>query len=483
MKKVSEMKSERVFHFFEEISKIPRASYNEKEISEYLVDFAKSRGLEYYTDEVFNVIIKKAGVLGFEDAPTIAIQGHTDMVCEKNKDVEHNFSKDPIKLIYDGDILKADKTTLGADNGIAVAMALALLDSDDIAHPPIEAIFTASEESGMEGVSFIDVTKINSKILLNIDSEDEGIFTVGCAGGVKVHMNLPIEKISTNSKFTSYLLNVTGLFGGHSGVDVTKGRANSNKLLIRTIKGLNDKFEIELNKISGGSKDNAIPREAEAIISFDSSKFNEVQELIKNFENTFIDEHMETDANIKLNIVEIEKQEKAFSKNTLNKIILAIYLLPNGIQTMSTSLEGLPESSMNVGVIKCFEDEISIIASIRSAVASRKTEIMERVLLLIEQLEGKVEFKGDYPAWEYNPNSKLKEKCIEVYKKLTGEEPKIDIIHAGLECGILSKKIPDMDLISFGPNIYHPHSPNETVSISSVDRVWEFLLCLIKELN
>ncbi|MDE6357473.1 MAG: aminoacyl-histidine dipeptidase, partial [Eubacteriales bacterium] len=449
----------------------------------YLVDFAKSRGLEYYTDEVFNVIIKKAGVLGLEDAPTIAIQGHTDMVCEKNKDVEHDFSKDPIKLIYDGDILKADKTTLGADNGIAVAMALALLDSDDIAHPPIEAIFTASEESGMEGVSFIDVTKINSKILLNIDSEDEGIFTVGCAGGVKVHMNLPIEKISTNSKFTSYLLNVTGLFGGHSGVDVTKGRANSNKLLIRTIKGLNDKFEIELNKISGGSKDNAIPREAEAIISFDSSKFNEVQEFIKNFENTFIDEHMETDANIKLNIVEIEKQEKAFSKNTLNKIILAIYLLPNGIQTMSTSLEGLPESSMNVGVIKCFEDEISIIASIRSAVASRKTEIMERVLLLIEQLEGKVEFKGDYPAWEYNPNSKLKEKCIEVYKKLTGEDPKIDIIHAGLECGILSKKIPDMDLISFGPNIYHPHSPNETVSVSSVDRVWEFLLCLIKELN
>ncbi|MDE6182654.1 MAG: aminoacyl-histidine dipeptidase, partial [Eubacteriales bacterium] len=480
---INELKSERVFHFFEEISKIPRASYNEKEISEYLVNFAKSRKLEYYTDEVFNVIIKKGGTLGFENAPIIAIQGHTDMVCEKNKDIEHDFSKDPIKLIYEGDILKADNTTLGADNGIAVAMALALLDSDDIPHPPIEAIFTASEETGMEGATFIDATKINSRILLNIDSEDEGVFTVGCAGGVKADIELPIEKISTNSKFTSYLLNVTGLFGGHSGVDVTKGRANSNKLLIRTIKGLRDKFEIELSKISGGSKDNAIPREAEAIISFDSSKFNEAQNIIKKFEETFIAEHIEADANIKLSITEIEKQEEAFTEDTLNKLILAIYLLPNGVQTMSTTLEGLPESSMNVGVITCLENEILIVASIRSAVVSKKIEIMERVSLLIGELKGKVQFRGDYPAWEHNPNSKLKEKCTEVYKKLTGEDPKIDIIHAGLECGLLSEKLPDMDLISFGPNIYYPHSPSETVSISSVDRVWEFLLCLIKELN
>lgn len=482
MTKISELKSERVFHFFEEISKIPRASYNEKEISEYLVNFAKKRELEYYTDEVFNVIIKKGGTLGFENAPIIAIQGHTDMVCEKNKDIEHDFSKDPIKLIYEDDTLKANNTTLGADNGIAVAMALALLDSNDIPHPPIEAIFTASEESGMEGVSFIDATQINSKILLNIDSEDEGVFTVGCAGGVKVDINLPIEKISTNSGFTSYLLSVTGLFGGHSGVDITKGRANSNKLLIRTIKGIRDKFEIELSKISGGSKDNAIPREAEAIISFDNSKFEDIQKLIKKFEETFIAEHIETDANIKLTITEIQKQEKAFSKDTLNKIILSVYLLPNGIQTMSTTLEGLPESSMNIGVITCFEDKVEIVASIRSAVVSKKIEIMERVSLLIGELEGKVQFRGDYPAWEHNPNSKLKEKCIEIYKKLTGEEPKIDIIHAGLECGLLAEKLPDMDLISFGPNIYHPHSPNETVSISSVDRVWEFLLCLIKEL-
>lgn len=483
MSKISELRSERVFYFFEEISKIPRASYNEKAIADYLVNFAKERNLYYYTDELFNVIIKKEGVLGLENAPITALQGHIDMVCEKNKEILHDFSKDPIQLIYEGDMLKANETTLGADNGIAVAMALALLDSKDIPHPPLEVIFTTSEETGMEGAAFIDASKINSKLLLNLDSEDEGIFTVGCAGGAKAEITLPIENTKTNANFQSYLLTVTGLFGGHSGIDVIKGRANSNKLLIRLIKNLNEKFEIQLSEISGGCKDNAIPREAEAIISFESSKFEDIEKFIQEMQKTFISEHMKSDENIKLSITQIEKQDKAFTKDTLLNIIYALYLLPNGIQTISTTLEGFPESSINIGVVNSFENEISIITCIRSSVASKKTEIMEKISLLINQLGGKVLFKGDYPAWEYNPNSKLKEKCIEVYKRITGEEPKIEITHAGLECGLLSEKLPNIDIISFGPNIYNPHTPREMASISSIDRTWQFLLDLIKELN
>lgn len=483
MVNISDLKSERVFYFFEQISKIPRGSFNEKAISEYLINFAKERNLKYYTDELFNVIIKKEGALGLENSNIVAIQGHTDMVCEKNKDTKHDFLKDPIKLIYDGDILKADKTTLGADNGIAVAMALALLDSNDIKHPPIEAIFTSAEESGMDGANFIDANQINAKYLLNIDSEDEGVFTVGCAGGAKMDMCMPIEYTRTNSSFISYNISINQLFGGHSGVDITKGRANANKLLIRILKNLNEKFEIQLNDISGGSKDNAIPREAEATISFKESDFSKIQEYIQKMKETFISEHIKTDANINVCILKAEKNEISFSKKSFEDIIFAIYLLPNGVQTMSGAIEGLPESSMNIGVLYKNEKGFNIIASIRSAILSKKQEIIEKIYLVANKLNAEVEIRGDYPAWEYNPNSKLKEKCLEVYKKLTGENAKIDVIHAGLECGLLYEKLPNIDIISFGPNIYHPHSPSENVSISSIERTWIFLLELIKQLD
>lgn len=483
MNNINNLKSKKVFYFFEEISKIPRGSYNEKAISEYLVNFAKERNLQYYTDELFNVIIKKEGTSKFKNSNIVALQGHTDMVCEKNKDTNHDFLKDSIKLIYDGDTLKADKTTLGADNGIAVAMALAILDSKDIEHPSIEAIFTSAEEIGMDGAAFIDSNQIKAKYLLNLDSEDEGVFTVGCAGGAKMNMCIPIEYTKTFEKFSSYLLNIKGLFGGHSGIDISKERANSNKLLIRILKMLNENFEIQVNNISGGSKDNAIPREAEAIISFDEDIFDDLNLAINNITKTFLTEYEKTEKNINISISKIEKNAESISQNSLDNIIFAGYLLPNGVQTMSKNIEGLPESSMNIGVFYLNEQGFNIIGSIRSAISSKKQEIIQKIHLISNKIGAKVEIKGDYPAWEYNENSELRKKCIEIYENLTNQKAKIDIIHAGLECGLLYEKLPNIDIISFGPNIYNPHTPIESVSISSVERTFIFLLELLKNLD
>ncbi|WP_250278612.1 aminoacyl-histidine dipeptidase [[Clostridium] colinum] len=481
MTNISNLESYKVFQFFEEISKIPRGSFNEKAISEYLVNFAKERNLEVRADEAYNVIIKKAGTKGYENSKVVAIQGHTDMVCEKNKGVEHDFLKDPIKIIYEGDFIKADRTTLGADNGIAVAMALAILDSDDIAHPPIEAIFTACEESGMEGVNALDTSDLKSSIFLNIDSDEEGIFTVGCAGGVKCDIQIPVS-FEDNDK-PSYCIGIYGLMGGHSGIDVNKGRANSNKLLARTLNTLYKDVYFSLNRIEGGAKDNAIPREAEAIISFDDKDFDLLNQKLKEIENIYKKEYQNTDSNLYLKIEKVDKQEKCFSKSSFNNVIMSIMILPNGPQTMSTDIEGLTESSINLGVVKTTDKTVEITASIRSAVASKKESIMEQIEIFLNSIDSKVEFRGDYPAWEYKKDSVIREKCFEVYKKMYNKEPELQIIHAGLECGLFAKKMPNLDLVSFGPNLYDIHTPDEKASISSIDRTWKFLLNLLKELN
>lgn len=483
MSQISNLESSSVFYFFEEISKIPRPSFHEKGICEFLINFAKKRGLEFYHDNVYNVVIKKKGTIGFENAPIVALQGHTDMVCEKNKDVNHDFFKDPIKIIYEDDFIKADKTTLGADNGIAVAMALALLDSNDIPHPPIEAIFTASEESGMEGATLLDTSILDAKILLNIDSEEEGTFTVGCAGGAKVDISLPISYEKTPENFETYCFGVYGLMGGHSGIDINKGRGNSNRLLSRALNILLKEFDICLNKISGGSKDNAIPREAEAIISINPKSFEQIKSKIEEIEKIYKYEYKNTDSSVILKLENIDKYDKCFSKKSFKNVISSVIILPNGTQTMSTDIEGLAESSINIGVVQTIEDQVIITASIRSAVSSKKELIINQIELFIEIIGGNAEFRGDYPAWEYNEDSIIRKKCISLYKEMYGEEPKIEIIHAGLECGLFSKKMPVLDLISFGPNLYDIHTPNERASISSIDRTWKFLLKLLKQLN
>lgn len=483
MSSVSNLKSSEVFKFFETINKIPRASYKEEEISKYLVNFAKERNLEYSADEMFNVIIKKTATNGYENSPSVAIQSHIDMVCTKNKGTEHDFSKDPIQVIYEDDLIRANGTTLGADNGIAVAMTLAILDSNDIPHPPIEAIFTTCEEVGMNGANFLDCININSKILLNIDSDEEGIFTVGCAGGMKVTCHIPIKYEETPSDFKSYSIFINGLKGGHSGIDILQERANSNIILARTLNFISKQVDFKLNSISGGTQDNAIPREAEAIISISNQNLELVKNIIDTCLITYKNEFSVSDPNINIIFKEVNKEEKCLTSQSLKNSIASIMLTTNGVDHMSMDIINMPESSNNLGIVECDENEVRLICALRSSKTSRKYLIAHKLELLTSLVSGYTEIRSEYPAWEYNPNSYIRNKLYDIYKNMFKEDPKINIIHAGLECGIFTEKIEGLDAISFGPNLLDIHTPQERASISSIDRVWCFLLKILKEIK
>jgi len=477
------LRCSKVLRYFEEISKIPRGSGNEKQISDYVVDFAKKRGLWVKQDKSLNVIVKKPASKGFKSMPTVIIQGHLDMVCEKNKDVVHDFLKDPIEIIYDGDFIKANGTTLGADDGIAVAMSLALLDDISLEHPPLEVVFTTDEEVGMCGATEFDGSLLDGKILLNIDSEKEGVFTGGCAGGMKTHTHLPVKYQKQDMNLVSYAIMITGLKGGHSGIDIDKGRANANILMARLLNSLFYKFDINVNYISGGIKDNAIPREAECVISFDETVLSNIQNDIKEMNDVFINEFKNNDSEIVIKFNETEKQELCYTKDTVNNIISVVMLLPNGVQTMSFDIEGLTESSNNLGAVKVIDNEIIFICAVRSSVVSRKYFIYDKIKSVSRLAGGYVTYVGDYPAWEYNENSKIRKVCMETYERLFDKKAEEEIVHAGLECGIFAKKKKDLDMISFGPDLFDIHTPKERASVSSIERCWIFILEVLKSLK
>lgn len=472
-----------VLRYFEEISKIPRGSGNEKQISDYIVDFARKRDLWVKQDEALNVLIKKPPSNGFENIPTVVIQGHLDMVCEKNKDVTHDFLKDPIEIIYEGDFIKANGTTLGADDGIAVAMGLALLDDDSIEHPALEIIFTTDEEVGMCGAAAFDGNLLDGKILLNIDSEKEGVFTGGCAGGMKTHTHLPLKYQKQDKNLVSYAIMITGLNGGHSGIDINKGRANANVLMARLLNSLTSEFDINVNYISGGIKDNAIPREAECVISFDKTLLSDIRDNINDINSIFVKEFKNNDSGIIIKFNETTKQELCFSEDTVRNIIAVITLLPNGVQTVSFDVDGLTESSNNLGAVKVIDNEIIFICAVRSSVVSQKYFIYDKIKTISELAGGYVTYIGDYPAWEYNENSKIRKLCMETYERLFNKKAEEEIVHAGLECGIFAKKKIDMDMISFGPDLFDIHTPKERASISSIERCWLFLLEIFRNLQ
>ncbi len=465
-----------VMKFFEEISMIPRGSKNEKEISNYLVNFAKERGLEVTQDEFLNVVIKKSATKGYENVPSMILQGHMDMVCEKNQGTEHDFMKDPLKLrVVDGWIM-ATGTTLGADNGIAVAFALALLDSKDLAHPALEVLVTSDEEMGMSGAQNLDPSLLSSKILINIDTEEEGELYVSCAGGARGVFEIPVENISVEEK--GFHLKVRGLQGGHSGADIHLQRGNANKILGRVLDKLNKETQITLGHISGGSKDNAIPREADAIfIAKDNEKtikiINEFQEVLKN-------ELRVSDSNINLQFEEITVKS-VFSEDTSSKIIDAVSLHPNGIKSMSLDIEGLVESSLNLGVIVQGEDSVKLHSAIRSSVLSLKLSMIEELRTLAKVMGISFKDSAHYPAWQYRANSKIRDMFEEVYEKTTGKKAGIKAIHAGLECGLFDEKFDNLDMISFGPDIRGAHTPEEKVSIESIERVWNYFVKVMKE--
>lgn len=483
MKILQNLEPKAVFQYFEEISNIPRGSGNEKGISDYLLNFGKELGLESIQDEALNVIIKKPGTPGYENAPTVIIQGHMDMVCEKNNGVEHDFEKDPLKLRIVDDYIYATDTTLGADNGIAVAYAMAILASNDIPHPPIEVLLTTDEETGMSGAMAIKKENLQGKILINLDNEEEGYLLVSCAGGVRSTATLKVDEQEIGSK-KLIKINISGLKGGHSGMDIIKERGNSNKILGRVLKGLVREVKFNLVSLNGGSKNNAIPREAEAIIAVNPNDENTAIEVINNWNNIIENELRAQDSGLKIeaSITDI-KTCKEFTDESTKKVVDLLYIYPNGINTKSTEIEGLVESSTNLGVLTTKDGVVEFDSAIRSSIPSLKEEIVLRSKTIVELLGGKFETTSDYPGWEYDPNSKVRDICQKVHKDMYGKEAKIVAIHAGVECGLFNEKLGNLDMISFGPNLYDVHTPDEHMSISSVKNCYEYLLGILKEIK
>ena len=470
-----------VFKYFEEISQIPRGSGNEKEISDYLRKFGEDLGLETIQDEALNIIIRKPATKGYENAPGVVLQGHMDMVCEKNKGTNHDFTKDPLQLRIDGDYIYATDTTLGADNGIAVAMGLAVLASNDIEHPALEVLVTVDEEAGMSGAMALDGNLVKGKYILNLDSEEEGHLLVSCAVGVTALSTIPVEFTDADSSKVSYSLEIKGLLGGHSGMDIIKQRANSNKLLGRLLNLISVDFD--LAKVEGGSKNNAIPRESDCVLMINPSDKETFVSDVERITATFKHEFSTSDPGLEVICNETTSPSKVLNCDSKSRVISMLNIIPNGIQTMSMDIENLVESSTNIGVLRTTDSAVTFECAVRSSVGSLKTDITNRMELLTKQLNGTLQLISDYPAWEYAKNSQLEKMCIDAYKNLTGNEPIIMALHAGLECGLLLEKMPHAEAISFGPNMYDVHTPNEHLSISSTENTWKFLLAVLKSMK
>lgn len=472
---------EKVMYYFQELSSIPRASKNEKQVSDWLLNWAKSKNFSVIQDEFLNIIIKKPATPGYESVPTLILQGHMDMVCEKNGDTQHDFSKEGIKLKVEGDLIKGTGTTLGADNGIAVAFALALLDSD-LPHPALEVLITSDEEMGMTGALNLDGSLLSGKLMINLDTEEEGEIYVSCAGGARGELEIPVHWDILPELSLGYLLKVKGLQGGHSGADIHEQRANANKLLGRVLRELNSIMDYSIGHICGGAKDNAIPREAEAALLIDKSNTEKLHSIVADMEAIFKDEYRISDSGITLKLEKIALS-KVIDKDSFKKVLDTLVLHPNGINTWSLDIPGLVESSLNLGVIIQNENSVLLRSAIRGSVESRKFEIINQLIALSDITETKFIHNSHYPAWKYNPNSKLREAFVDVYKNLTGKPAGIKAIHAGLECGVLSEKIPGVDIISFGPNIRGAHTPEESVSISSIQNTWNYFIKGVESLK
>ncbi|HKM00939.1 MAG TPA: aminoacyl-histidine dipeptidase [Sedimentibacter sp.] len=476
MRVLEGLKPEKVFYYFEEISKIPRDSGREMQISNYLLNLAKSKGWEVIQDEHLNIIIRKPATKGYEDAPTVMLQGHMDMVCEKNEGVDHDFSKDPIKLrVIDGHIYGTD-TTLGADNGIAVAMALSVLDSD-LEHPSLEVLITTDEEKGMTGAANLDGSLFKSKYLLNIDSEEEGVFTSGCAGGSEIDFKIPLRYKNTKGK--AYRISVKGLSGGHSGVDIHKEKGNANKILGRILYDLMD--YVDLVSIDGGSKTNAIPREANAVITINN--FDIANEKIEKWNGILKNELAFTDPTISVVLTDLNEETFPLENEIFGKVLALINLIPVGVLSRSTAID-LVISSNNLGVINSDEKYIRLYNHPRSSVETLLTNnFIPAMKQLAYQIGVEYEIGSYYPGWEYAKESKIRDICINVYKDMFKKEPFVGAIHAGLECGLLMGKIPGLDAISMGPDAHDAHSPNEHVSIKSVENVYNLLCEILKKIK
>jgi len=485
---IFEREPKQVLKFFEEISRIPRGSGNEKAISTYLVDFAKKRGLEVKQDAALNVVIYKPGSAGRENRPPLILQSHMDMVCEKNAGTDHDFLKDPIALRVEGDFLYGTDTTLGADNGAGMAVSLALLDSDEAVHPPLEAVFTVEEETTMKGISALDANWLKARRMINMDSGNDTTFCVGCAGGGRLDFAVPVlrEKISEDAGLGSglvcKLLTVRGLAGGHSGVEIHLGNANSIRTLGRALEALRAELPIRIINVSGGLKANAIPREADAVIAIPAAEVGKAEQLLAALQQTLRTEYRVQDPGITLALGTALECTMPFTSESAQKVISAMLLLPYGVLHMCHDIPDLVETSNNIGVMETTAEAVSFDCALRSSVSSRRILVSAQIRLLAEALGAKVDFAHGYPGWTYNPDSPLLASAIAQYRETYKTEPNIEAIHAGLECGFMMEKIPDMDIISYCAELLDAHTPNEHMSISSLEKIWSYTLSLLNRL-
>ncbi|MBQ4259089.1 MAG: aminoacyl-histidine dipeptidase [Lachnospiraceae bacterium] len=476
---LSHLEPKSVFRFFDEITQIPHGSGNIDRISDYLVDFAKDRNLFYIQDDVKNVIIVKEASKGYEEEPAVIIQGHMDMVAVKKPDCSIDMKSQGLQVAVDGDYIYAQGTSLGGDDGIAVAYALALLDADDIKHPRLEVVITVDEETGMDGARAIDLSMLQGKRLLNIDSEEEGILLTSCAGGARVKCEL--QTMVSKTEGTLLEIELGGLLGGHSGAEIHKERGNSNYLMGRVLYGLTQENAIGLVSLEGGLADNAIPRRTKAVVVTSNDTVDYVQTYIKNIEQDLKTELAGKDDDIYLNCMRFAKQEVVCATTEDTKRVASLLIaMPNGVQAMSTDMPGLVETSLNLGILEYEDGKLLAEFSVRSSVESAKHALIDKMRAITSLAGGKAEVSGDYPGWKYRKDSPLREKMIAVYEKMYGETPKIEAIHAGLECGILGSKIEDLDCISFGPDMKDIHTTEEVLSISSTQRVWQYLLQVLE---
>ena len=464
--------SEKALRFFEEFSKIPRGSGNTKAIADYLVAFANERGLEVIRDASDNVIIRKPATPGYEDHPGVILQGHTDIVALKNPDCNINMDKDGLELYRDGDYLRARGTTLGADDGVAMAYAMAILDSDDLSHPELEAVFTSDEEVGLLGATALDASLLRGRMLINIDSDEEGIFTAGCAGGGRIDIRLSGKAKTHIGQICT--LTITGFKGGHSGVEIHKNRANAIKCAAEILSSLEG---VRVGKMIAGSADNAIPSDAVVLFTTKSSIF-EISEIINNVKEALPEGETDATFNIDMKLFSAKLYSEEDSKNILSLICE----MPNGVTRMSEDIEGLIETSLNMGIISINDKSVALTISVRSAVGEEKAKLIAKVKEIATSHGASVEVRGEYPAWEYRKESRLRDVMCAVYKDMYGKDATVVTIHAGLECGIFSDKIEGLDCVSIGPDNHDIHTPEERLSLSSFNRVYEYIINVLKNL-
>lgn len=482
MSQISNLQPSKLWKYFEEINAIPRASKKEERIIKYIQDFGNSLGLKTITDEVGNVVITKNASPAYEGKETVVLQSHLDMVHQKNGDVQFDFDSEGISMFIDGDWVKANGTTLGADNGIGVASILAILDSNDIEHPTIEALFTIDEETGMTGALSLKPGFLSGKILLNLDTEEDDEIDIGCAGGIDVTATKNYSTVTVPAAYKGFQITVNGLNGGHSGMDIHKGLGNANKIMNRILFSLSLEMGIMIHSVNGGSLRNAIPRESKCIFALHADSAGDLQRSFNDIKNMIVQEYKSLETKLNISLTEIENPGTAIDPIDEIRMLKSIYAAPNGVFRMSPEIQDLVEASNNIARVEIGNGQAKVLCLSRSSVESSKTDVVNAITSAFELGGFEVEATGGYPGWAPNPASAILAIASEVYERLNDSRPRVVACHAGLECGIIGSHYPGLDMISFGPNIKGAHSPDEKVSISSVQKYWKFLLEVIKSI-